>query len=178
MRGGGLKVTLLDPVLENSSKEPSNFAVIQGAAPEALTSLGAGSFDVVIAFDLIEHMSKEDGYLLLYEMERIARHLVVVYTPTGFLWQPPSPNNYLNAHVSGWVPRDFKQFGFRKIVGIFGFKIFMGPYSEPRYPSLSSKFPMLMKISQVFARRLPSLAHSIYCEKAAPGVAGRNQPLN
>ena len=83
---------------------PENVDVIIGTAPQVLGTLGSNSFDVVIAFDLIEHLSKEDGYRLVYEMERIARRICVIFTPNGHVWQPPRPDNSFDAHLSGWTP--------------------------------------------------------------------------
>ena len=48
---------------------------------------GQGSFDGVVAFDLIEHLEKADGLRLLDAMEHIASKKVVVFTPNGFLRQ-------------------------------------------------------------------------------------------
>lgn len=45
---------------------------------------GDRSYDCVLASDVIEHLDKEDGLKLLAAMERIARHKVVVFSPTAF----------------------------------------------------------------------------------------------
>jgi SAM-dependent methyltransferase len=45
------------------------------------------SFDACVAFDLLEHLPKKKGTILLELMERVAGHRVVVFTPHGFLAQ-------------------------------------------------------------------------------------------
>ena len=169
-----LEVTLMDPAIAKGDVA-EDFRVIAASAPGGLADIISDSFDVVVAFDLIEHLSKEDGYLLLYEMERISRKLVVVYTPTGFLWQPPSPNNPFNAHISGWRPRDLKHFGFKSFTGLMGFGILLGPYAKPRFAFLEGSTSLILKASQFFARPFPLLAHSFYAEKE-PRLVAMNQP--
>lgn len=174
LAGFDLRVTLMDPAVSKDDVV-EDFQIIRTTAPNGLAKIESDSFDAVVAFDLIEHLNKEDGYLLLYEMERIARKLVVVYTPTGFLWQPPSPNNPFNAHVSGWKPRELKQFGFKAITGLMGFGILLGPYAKPRYASLETSLSPILKASHLLARPFPRLAHSFYAEKE-PRLIAMDQP--
>src|SRR4051812_5594090 len=47
-----------------------------------------GSFDVVVALDVIEHFDKPDALSMISEMERVSRNIVVLLTPNGFVPQP------------------------------------------------------------------------------------------
>jgi hypothetical protein len=157
------------------SQPPAGFtACIPGFAPHDLTRVSETSFDIVVAFDVIEHLPEHDGYLLLYEMDRISVEFSCVYTPSGFLWQPPSINNPFNAHISGWQPSTLRQLGWTRVTGIFGFRQLMGPYGRPRFsastPTASKLLSALMSASQVLARPLPSLAHSFYAKKTSKGA--------
>ena len=105
----------------------------QGDALEFLRASKSLEFDVVVAFDLIEHLPKHVGWSLLYEMERVSGQARGVYTPNGFVWQSPAEENPWNAHISEWTPRDLRVFGFRKIFGHIGPKFLFGPYSHPRH---------------------------------------------
>src|SRR5690606_12372244 len=49
----------------------------------------ARSYDAVVALDLIEHLTKDEGLKLLKDMETIARKKVILFTPNGFLPQEP-----------------------------------------------------------------------------------------
>ena len=70
------------------------------------------SFDCVLASDLIEHLSKEDGLKLIAMMEAIARKKVIIFTPNGFLPQNEYAGNEFQAHLSGWEVDEMKNKGF------------------------------------------------------------------
>jgi hypothetical protein len=148
---------------------PANFNHHRGIAPSDLSTFRNDAFDIVIAFDLIEHLSKQEGYLLLYQLDRLASQVSVVFTPTGFLWQPPSENNPFNAHISGWKPTELSRLGWRT-TGLFGFRFLMGPYATPRLQAKTriGKFLLqyLMAASQLLARRTPSAAFSFFGVKS------------
>src|SRR4051812_38661444 len=59
------------------------------------------SFDAVVAFDLLEHLSAEEGRGLIAAMEKIARRRIVLLTPNGFVPQDVYDDNPLQAHRSG-----------------------------------------------------------------------------
>jgi len=71
------------------------------------------SFDCVLASDVIEHFSKEEGYKLIEMMEKIARRKVIIYTPNGFLKQGEYDNNPWQVHKSGWNVKEMKKFFLR-----------------------------------------------------------------
>jgi hypothetical protein len=110
-----LSVVLLDGAFVDSSNDLPNWSRRVGIVPEVLADFIDGEFDFVTAFEVIEHMPKHDGFLLMYEMERIASRGFGLSTPNNFMWQPPSPNNKLNSHVSSWTRGDFKRFGMERI---------------------------------------------------------------
>jgi hypothetical protein len=100
-----------------------------GTWGEILPQLDDESFDLVTAIDVVEHMDVQSAYLMMYQMQRLSKGHIAIYTPNGFLWQPPSTNNPFNAHVSGWNVGDLKNFGFNTIRGHVGWKPLFGPYS-------------------------------------------------
>jgi hypothetical protein len=71
-----------------------------------------GSYDVVTALDVIEHLPKEAGWTLLDELERVCRGHLIVLTPYGYMVQPPYPDQPWMEHLSGWWPQDFAARGF------------------------------------------------------------------
>lgn len=105
---------------------------VHSSFQDALPTFSSNSFDLCTAIDLLEHLDTADGYRLLYEMQRVSQKTVAIYTPNGFLWQPPSPNNPYNAHVSGWQAKDLISFGFQSVLGHVGHKNLIGPYSRPK----------------------------------------------
>jgi hypothetical protein len=70
------------------------------------------SFDAVICLQVIEHISKKDGLMLLKDMEEIARKQVVVTTPIGFMPREEVDGNPYERHVSSWRQEEFEELGY------------------------------------------------------------------
>ena len=74
------------------------------------------SFDVVIATDIIEHLTKEEGLELLLQCEEIARVAVVVETPRGYVPQDIDILGYggheWQTHRSGWEVQELHDLGY------------------------------------------------------------------
>lgn len=71
------------------------------------------SFDVVVCFEVLEHLEKRDGLTLIGQLERLARRQVMISTPVGFQRQGPWQGNPHEVHVSGWLPNDLKALGYK-----------------------------------------------------------------
>lgn len=89
------------------------------------------SFDCVVAFDLIEHLEKEEGLILIKNMERIAKKKIIIYTPNGFLFQDPIDGNIYQKHISGWSFSEMEGYSFR-VYGVNGLRMLRGPLALPR----------------------------------------------
>jgi hypothetical protein len=140
-----INITLFDSnadLINLKALKGANVKIIEGTAPYALNQFENNEFDLIICFNLIEHLTKSDGYLLLYEINRISTGSAIIYTPNGFQWQPPSQNAPLNAHISDWDIKDFKKFQYFNRKGHVGFKKLFGPYAQPLY-----HFRILYRIS-------------------------------
>jgi len=79
------------------------------------------SFDAVIAIDVIEHLTKEEGYKLIKNMERWARKKIIVFTPNGYVKQSEYDGNRFQQHKCSWVVKELEDLGF-KTYGINGLK--------------------------------------------------------
>jgi SAM-dependent methyltransferase len=82
------------------------------------------SFDVVVSFQVIEHMTKKDGLQMMKNLERIARKQVIIATPLGYCDHPETDHNHLQKHLSGWLDEDFQKKGYD--VHHQGLKLFFG----------------------------------------------------
>lgn len=74
------------------------------------------SFDVVLASQVIEHISKKDGLKILSLMEKIAKDKVIISTPNGFVPFEPfedKDDNPLQIHKSGWRVEEMKKLGYK-----------------------------------------------------------------
>ena len=129
------KITALDlhKASIEKSKEHNNFdEYILGDAREINEIFKDRSFDVVTAFDLIEHFEKTEGYHLLEDMVRGSPGVrVIVFTPNGFAPQSATDDNPFQEHKSGWTYQEMKKSGF-KVYGVNGFTNLHGMYAVPK----------------------------------------------
>lgn len=87
------------------------------------------SFDCIVALDLIEHLTKEEGNKLLNDLEKIARKKVIIFTPNGFVPQGEYDGNTYQIHKSGWGFREMAKKGY-KVYGLNGIKALRGEYAK------------------------------------------------
>jgi SAM-dependent methyltransferase len=72
------------------------------------------SFDGVLALEVLEHLTKGEGYeLLLKKMENIAKKKIIITTPNGFVPHEEHDANIFQLHKSGWTVDELKKLGFR-----------------------------------------------------------------
>ena len=121
------------------------------------------SFDCVMASDVIEHLSKEDGRTLLEQMEKIARKKIIVFTPNGFLKQTAYDGNILQIHISGWEVDEMRNLGYR-IIGVNGLKYLRGERTNIKWWPRPLWFRISL-LSQLFVKNNPDLAFQIFCVK-------------
>lgn len=162
--GGQIELTLFDPKFPANFHELEQLSTVRhlsGLAPEGLAEIESDYFDICTAFDLIEHLSREDGYLLLYEIDRLTCGISIVFTPNGFVWQAPSSNNPFNAHISGWKPSELREMGWHAARGHTGFRRLFGPYGLSRLKS--KPWIQLSYLSAIFVRFVPQLAFAFSC---------------
>lgn len=120
------------PAIEASRAQGIHTDYVQCDVRDVGRHFGPRSFDVVLASDLIEHLTKDDGLKLLADMERIARHRVVVFTPNGFLPQTSYHDNTLQEHLSGWDTGEMRALGYR-VAGVTGWKPLFGEMARLRW---------------------------------------------
>lgn len=119
------------PSLHEASKNNIYDHYIHGDVLRLMSFFRPNSYDAVVAFDLIEHLQKEKGYELIENMIQIAREKVIIYTPNGFLAQPPTKDNPFQEHLSGWTYEEMRNLDF-KVFGINGHKRLSSKYAIPK----------------------------------------------
>ena len=120
-------------------------------------------FDCVVALDVIEHLETEDGYALLRAMEHIASKRVIVFTPNGYLSQPPAPGNPYQEHLSGWEVDDFLKLGYR-VTGVHGWRPLRGLFGHPRW--FPKRFwARVSMLTESFFESRPHRAFQLLCAK-------------
>ncbi len=121
------------------------------------------SFDEVVALDLIEHLTKDDGFQLIDAMERVARRKVIIFTPNGFLPQEPYDDNIYQRHISGWSAAEMQERGYR-VYGIQGWKPLRGELAAIRNrPKFFWNYVSLF--SQLVTESRPEKAFQLLCIK-------------
>lgn len=104
--------------LRESTKGHSSsaFVLLRTDWKGVLNVLPDRSVDTILLIDVIEHLEKKDGELLLAETLKKAKKQVVIFTPLGFVQQHVRPDGTdawgLNGadwqeHRSGWLPDEF-----------------------------------------------------------------------
>ena len=121
---------------------------------EVIETFDEKSFDIVLALDLIEHLTIEDGEKLLLFMKNLSKYNIIVFTPNGFVKQEDPINKY-NCHLSGWSFDYFQSKGY-KSYPMYGFKIFRKEFCELRSPKLIFG-PLSLFSNLVITRFFPKL---------------------
>lgn len=76
-------------------------------------------FDVVVSFDVLEHLPKEDGWKWLEKLEKIAKKRVVLFFPVEpddfhrDMKYTDDPDNLLEEHVSHWKGHELASKGYK-----------------------------------------------------------------
>lgn len=83
-----------------------------GGALEVLDTLG--KYDFVYCGDMIEHLSKEDGYKLIDKMLEHSNGWVEIATPSPAPKQSPILGNDHEEHISEWTQKDFEDYAKEK----------------------------------------------------------------
>jgi len=116
------------------------------------------SFDSIICFQVIEHLTHRAGLKMLREFHRVVKKNMLITTPVGFIEAIVDPSNPSQKHESGWLPIDFKRLGF-SVKG----------YGGPRVKSVHSKiFPFVILLGIILLPifyHFPLFAYHMWCVK-------------
>lgn len=144
-----INLTLIDAnsdLISKSISKKLNTRIFKGVVPQDLSKFKDKTFDLVVCSHVIEHLSKEDGYILMYELDRITKFVSLISTPNGFSWQTPIDSrnqvDWYNAHLSAWTPRELKECGYLEQFGEVGPRVVFGPGAAAKF-----KFNKLIEMS-------------------------------
>jgi len=91
--------------------------------------------DGVLLLQVLEHLEKRKGQMVLEALDLIARKIVVISTPNGFVRQGDILGNPFQRHVSGWTAEELEGAGYT-VMGCEGLKCFRkretGEYRWPK----------------------------------------------
>ncbi|MCX6722133.1 MAG: class I SAM-dependent methyltransferase [Candidatus Staskawiczbacteria bacterium] len=122
------------------------------------------SFDAVIMIDVLEHLTKEDGYKLIKKMENWSKKKIVIFTPNGFIEnEPERDGNIFQEHKSGWEAKDLRKIGF-KVYGSDGWKKLRGKNAVIKYKP-HKLFVLISDITQKISYDYPETAFHLFAVK-------------
>jgi SAM-dependent methyltransferase len=159
-----------EPSLSRARARGTHDEYVLGDVRRAGQLFSPGQFDACIALDVIEHLTKEDGWEMLETMERLAARRVVILTPNGFVPQQ-SHDGDLQEHLSGWEPGELRQRGYR-VMGMYGPKGLRGEHAALKYRP-KALWGLISVVGHYAAtRRRPEKAFSILCFRD-PDLSGK-----
>jgi len=154
-------VEMFEPYLEESKKKGIHNEYIK--ADIRKIEFKPKSFDAVVALDVLEHLTKEEGLILVKKMENWARKKVIIFTPNGYLWQNGYDNNPLQEHKSGWSVEELEKLGF-KVVGINGWRKLRGYRATIKYKP-NFLWYRISDLTQKITYYYPKLAFQLFAIK-------------
>jgi len=154
-------VELFEPYLEESKRKGIHPQYIK--ADIRKVEFKPKGFDAAIAVEVLEHLTKQEGYELLTKMERWAGKKVIITTPNGYLWQDGYDNNPLQEHKSGGNTDELKQLGF-KVYGMNGWRKLRGYKASMKYKP-AFLWARIADLTQTITYHYPKLAFQLFAIK-------------
>jgi SAM-dependent methyltransferase len=138
------------------------------------------SFDAVILIEVIEHLPKKEGILLLEKVETWARKKVIVSSPNNYFAQPDINGNPYFRHISGWTIEKMRARGY-KAHGMAGLKFLRKESMEKKRDDndvfSTIKFRprvfwlIVSELIQVIVYYFPNMAFEVFYVKQIKGDA-------
>ena len=123
--GWSVGVDLYRPWLDESRQKRIHDDYVEADILELGEQFQPGQFEVVLACDVLEHLTPTHGSTLLTLMETVASQRVVVLTPNGFVPQDETWGNPFQVHRAGWTAEMLRARGF-EVDGLNGLRWLRG----------------------------------------------------
>lgn len=154
-------VELFEPYLQESKRRGIHNQYIKGDIRKV--EFKSKSFDAILCLEVLEHLTKEEGYELIGKMERWAKRKIILTTPNGYVPQKSIDNNSLQEHKSAWSAKELEKLGF-KVWGINGWKKLKGYRGSIKYrPTFI--WERISGLTQKIIYRYPRLAFQLFAIK-------------
>lgn len=149
------------PTLERARANQTHSEFRFGRAEEIDTLFSTDQFDCVVALDLVEHLSQNDGFRLFRAMDRIASKRILLFTPNGFLEQKGQAGD-LQEHLSGWDAGEMRRLGFQ-VIGMHGHRALRGMGHEHRIRPRTLGGVISVASHYLLTRQRPEMAAALLC---------------
>ena len=70
-------------------------------------------FDVILASEILEHLTKKNGHKLLINLEQVVRTTGRIITSTPIGYPEEATPGYPYAHISEWTPTELENLGYK-----------------------------------------------------------------
>lgn len=154
-------VEIFAPYLEESKKKAIHNQYIK--ADIRKIEFQQESFDAVFASEVLEHLTKQEGYQLLRKVEGWARRKVIITTPNGYVWQNGYDDDPFQEHRAGWNSAELKKLGF-KVYGVNGWKGLRGYKASLKYKP-AFLWAIISGLTQKVTYFYPRLAFQLFAIK-------------
>ncbi|RKZ45647.1 MAG: SAM-dependent methyltransferase [Candidatus Parabeggiatoa sp. nov. 3] len=151
------------PDLESAKQSQTHDEFYELDALSCQEYFGENQFDVCVAFDVIEHLTKEDGLKLLADMEKMASKRVIIFTPNGFLPNQSVEKGDFQEHLSGWDVDEMRKLGYN-VIGLNGLKHLRTEVYRLKYKP-QAFWAIVSWLTQFYCRTHPHQAAGILCWK-------------
>lgn len=131
------------------------------------------SFDQIVLIDVLEHLNKSDGSVLLEKASYWGRGSVLLKTTNGYVPQGQMDGNVHQRHLSGWEIAELESRGYA-VYGLSGMKRLRRNLSLDTWSddlSLSMRYRPrkmwlgLAGLSQIYTLRFPQKAFELFAVK-------------
>lgn len=154
-------VELFEPYLQESKKKGIHNEYLK--VDIITVEFKPKSFDAILCSEVLEHLTKEEGYKLVKKMQKWARKKIIITTPNGYLWQNSYDSNPLQEHKSGWSVEELEGLGF-KVFGINGWKKLSGYKGLVKYKPIIL-WSVILNLTQKITYRHPKFAFQLLAIK-------------
>jgi SAM-dependent methyltransferase len=152
-----------EPYLREDVKAKIHNAYVQGDV--RLLPFADRSFDSVICLEVLEHLERADGELLLKELERVAAKQVILSTPVGIHKQGVYDGNPHQEHKYIWDPAEMKAKRYKvKGIGMRNLGGKAGVESKDSAP-IQLLVNILWVLTSPFTHYFPKMAGDMVCIK-------------
>lgn len=153
-------VDIFEDCIKISKKNKIHDKYILGSILDVKQKIKNQKFDAVIAIDVIEHLTRKQGYELIKIMKSISNKKVIILTPNVFYIQGEYEGNPYQKHKSGWEYKDFSSRGF-DVYGLRGLKYLRGDYATLKYKPWFL-WGAISYITELATFRYPKLAYHLF----------------
>ena len=167
-------VDVFEPYIEASKSKKTHTEYI--LSDISILNFEPNSFDAVVLIEVLEHLTKEEGELILEKAEIWAKGKIIISSPNGYLPQSHVDENPFQIHRSGWKVEEMKKRGY-KAYGMAGLRLLRRENISTKIDDENAIFStirfhpktfwlIISELTQAITYYIPKLAFEIFYIKS------------